>query len=44
MSYALTLAIGVHQFFELGGCFDFEKNFFSILNLDQSYLAFDFKV
>jgi hypothetical protein len=29
----LSLAVGVHEFFELSGGFDFEEDFLSILNI-----------
>jgi hypothetical protein len=34
INYTLSLAIGIHQFFELGGSFDFEEDFLSVLGLD----------
>ena len=33
----MSLAIGIHQFFELGGIFYFEHNFLSILHYTISY-------
>ena len=32
-SYILTLAVGIHELLELGGAFDLEEDFLSILAL-----------